>query len=92
MTIGGLAAPVTSSTNTTLVVTVPAHAAGVVDVVVTLSGQTATLTGGFTYGTVTSLPSPSQGGTATGPVNPLPGSRQGGTNLGVPSPLPAPHP
>lgn len=51
VTVGGAAATgVTVTSTTTLTATVPAHAAGTVDIVVTNpNAQTATLTGGFTY-------------------------------------------
>ncbi|MFF4777547.1 IPT/TIG domain-containing protein [Microtetraspora fusca] len=50
VTVGGNAATaVTVVDQATIKATVPAHAAGAVDVVVTTSGGTSTLTGAFTY-------------------------------------------
>src|SRR4029077_5199787 len=49
VTFGGSAATITNNTATTITVTTPAHAAGAVDVVVTVSAGSATLTGGYTY-------------------------------------------
>src|SRR5206468_1953667 len=49
VTFAGTAATNTNNTSTTVTVTTPAHAAGAVDVVVTTSGGTATLTAGYTY-------------------------------------------
>jgi len=54
VTIGGTAATVSSFTATQITCTTPAHAAGAVDVVVTVAGLSATKTGGFTYTTTTS--------------------------------------
>jgi hypothetical protein len=57
VTFGGAAGTaVTVTSDTELSVTTPAHAAGVVDVVVTTDNGTATLAGGFTY--VTPPPAP----------------------------------
>ena len=50
VTVGGLAARVLSNTPTTVTAETPAHAAGVVDVVLTFgNGQTATSAASFTY-------------------------------------------
>jgi hypothetical protein len=48
--LGGVAATsVNTTSSTTITATTGAHAAGAVDVVVTVNGRTATLPGGFTY-------------------------------------------
>src|SRR5262249_2282266 len=63
---GTPATGVTVVSNTSIIVTTPAHASGVVDIVLTnLDGQSATLAGGFTYYAPTSLSSvtPSSGST-----------------------------
>lgn len=49
LTFGGAAATVTAFTSTTLTVTLPAHAAGVVDVVATNAGGSATLSAAFEF-------------------------------------------
>jgi hypothetical protein len=56
VTFGGVDAIIMSSTATTLVVTIPAHAGGVVDVIVTTGGGSATWTGGYTYAYMIHLP------------------------------------
>ncbi len=77
----------------TMTCTVGGHAAGTVDVVVTVGSMTGTLTGGYTYGVVVNpLPRPSPTGGTTGVPNPLPGSRPTGTTGGVPNPLPPARP
>ena len=48
-TIGGIAAPVTVLSPTTISIVTPAHAAGAVDVTVTTPAGSATLPSGFTY-------------------------------------------
>jgi hypothetical protein len=64
---------------TTVTATVPAHAAGAVDVVVTNADQgKATLAGGYTYGVVNPLPGGKTPVTAPGggaPPNPMPAPR-----------------
>src|SRR4029077_16306153 len=68
VTFGGSAATITNNTATTITVTTPAHAAGAVDVVVTASAGSATLTGGYTYiaaPTITSI-APNSGPVAGG--------------------------
>ncbi|MFV3406247.1 autotransporter domain-containing protein [Pseudomonas sp. NY15463] len=73
VTIGGTAATnVTVVNATTITATTPAHAAGVVNVVVTTPGGSATLTNGFTYVT----PTP----TLTG-ISPNSGTTAGGTSV-----------
>jgi hypothetical protein len=49
VTFGGVAAPFSVLTNTSLSAVTPAGTAGAVDVVVTTTGGTATVLGGFTY-------------------------------------------
>jgi hypothetical protein len=81
---------------TTITVTVPAHAAGAVDVKVTTGGVTLTLSGGYTYGTVSPIPAPARGGPGIGPVidgpppSPLPGQRPPATTAPGASPGPLP--
>ncbi len=57
VTFGGLPAPMTANTATSIVVITPAHAAGAVDVVVTTAGGSGTSTSGYTY-TVVALAAP----------------------------------
>jgi hypothetical protein len=74
VTFGGVPATnVNVPTAATIACVAPAHAAGVVDVVVTTGGQTATLAGGFTYAAMATV-------TVTG-VAPATGSTAGGTAL-----------
>jgi hypothetical protein len=81
------------ATSTTLTCTTGAHGAGAVDVVVTVSSQTGTLTGGYTYGVVSPLPPPQSPGPTGGPPASLPVSRPTGPTAGTaPSPLPSPRP
>jgi hypothetical protein len=78
VTIGGNNASVNTWSATSIVCVLPGHPAGFVNVVVTCSGQTATLTNGFTYvdpPTVTSV-SP-----AAGPANVATSVAIAGTNL-----------
>lgn len=49
VSFGGLPAPMTGNTSTTIEVVTPAHAAGAVDVVVTTAGGSDTEAGGYTY-------------------------------------------
>jgi hypothetical protein len=76
VTFGGTFASVVKlNSATSITVTTPAHAAGAVSVVVTnLNGQSATLTGGFTYTT----PAPT-----IHSVSPTSGTRNGGTTVTV---------
>jgi len=78
VTIGGAAATNVNVANaTTITAVTPAHAAGIVNVVVANpGGQTGTLTGGFTY----SAPAPAP--TVTG-VSPNSGPAAGGTSVTV---------
>ncbi|MGI8855536.1 MAG: IPT/TIG domain-containing protein [Thermomicrobiales bacterium] len=91
-TIGDMSAPVVSVTNTQLVVTVPAHVAGTVSVVVTVNGQSATVTNGYTYGMVNALPPSKPPGGVGGSPGPLPQARPAGVAQSSPNPLPAPRP
>ncbi len=92
VTIGGSPATVGTVTNTALIVTAPSHPAGTVDVVVTVNGQSTTVTNGYTYGVVNPLP----GGRATAGTpdrpGPLPSARPTVVLSGNPSPLPPPRP
>jgi hypothetical protein len=94
VSFGGVAAPqVTVVNGTTLRVGVPAHAAGAVDVVVTVGGETATVAGGYTYGTVNTLPTPPPSGGGSGAPSVLPGTRSAGSGSGgSPATLPTPRP
>lgn len=75
VTFGGTAGTVTATTATAITVTTPAHAAGVVSVVVTNpDGQSATLTNGFTY----TAPA-----VAITRVSPNSGTRLGGTTVTI---------
>jgi ABC-type nitrate/sulfonate/bicarbonate transport system substrate-binding protein len=57
VTFGGVAATnVTIVNPVTLIAVAPAHAAGAVDVVVHIGGNTGTKSGGFTYVTPSSTP------------------------------------
>ncbi len=76
VTFGTTAVMPAQVTKSTIMVTVPAHAAGAVDVTVTVNGQQALLANGDTYGTVQSLP-------VTRPSN---------NAAGTPSALPLPRP
>jgi hypothetical protein len=87
----GTTARVTSVSPTAITVATPAHAAGTVDVTVTVNGLSATKTGAYTYGTVTPLPPPQQPGSGAGTApNPLPGTRLPGMSApgGSPNSLP----
>ncbi len=93
---GTVSATVTAVTNgTTIAVIMPAHPAGTVDVTVTNpDAQAATLSAGYTFGTVAPLPGPRQtvSPAATKP-RPLPASpRPIGTPSGGGTPLPLPPP
>jgi hypothetical protein len=75
VTFGGTSATVTATTATTLTVTTPAHAAGVVSVVVkNPDGQSATLAASFTY---------TASGVTISSVSPTNGRRSGGTNVTI---------
>ena len=61
VSIGGASCTTVQIVNsTTLRCTVGMHAAGAVDVVVTVSGVSGTLTGGYTYGVVAPAPTPTR--------------------------------
>lgn len=70
VTFGGTSATNVTASATQITCTTPAHTSGAVDVVVTTSGGSATLTGGFTYGagptinSVTPPQGPASGGTS----------------------------
>jgi uncharacterized protein with beta-barrel porin domain len=66
VTFGGTAATFTANTATSITATAPAHAAGVVSVVVSTTSGSATLSNGYTY-------------TAALSVSPAPGALAGGT-------------
>ncbi|MGU3495071.1 IPT/TIG domain-containing protein [Xanthobacteraceae bacterium A53D] len=72
VTFGGTAATITAGTDTSLTVTAPPHAAGVVDVAVTTPTGTSTLTRAFTY----AVPVPTLASVA-----PATGSTAGGTEV-----------
>ena len=83
VSVGGTNATVTANTATSITVTAPAHAAGTVDISVTVGSQTATIHG-YTYvdtGTISVQPG----------LHPLPGSGSGGGGGGKPAPAPARH-
>jgi hypothetical protein len=87
----GTTALVTSVTPMAITVTTPAHAAGTVDVTVTVNGVSATKAGAYTYGTVTPLPPPQQPGSGAGTApNSLPATRPPGMSApgGSPHSLP----
>jgi hypothetical protein len=94
VTLAGAPVSPTSITPTEIRITTPAHAAGAVDVAVTVNGLTTTLPGAYTYGSVMTLP----GGrsntgvpTSPGPPNPAPSSRD--TNPSTPGAgKPSSHP
>jgi Flp pilus assembly pilin Flp len=66
-TFGGTAATsVSCSSVTTCTATTPAHISGIVNVVSTVGGQSATLTGGFTYQLIISTITPASGSTYGG--------------------------
>jgi len=94
VSIGGVSCTNVQIVNsTTLRCTTGAHAAGAVDVVVTVGSATGTLTGGYTYGALTPLPGPKPPGGSPGSPSPLPGARPPGTTGGpAPNPLPAARP
>lgn len=75
--------------DTTITATTPPHAAGMVNITVTVVTATGTLAGGYTYGTVSTLPGSKPTGGAGGLPSALPVSRParatGGTS---PNPLP----
>jgi hypothetical protein len=78
----------------TLICTNGAHAAGAVDVVVTVNGISETAPAAYAYGVANPLPGPKPlGGFPEVPPNSLPGARPAGTTGGsAPNPLPAPRP
>lgn len=93
VTLGGIATTnCTVVSGTTLTCTAPAHAAGAVDVTVTTAGVTRTLTNGYTYGTVTTLPPPPPSSASSGNPNALPDQRSVGGTSGNPNILPLPRP
>ena len=75
---------------TSLRCTAGAHAAGMVDVVVTVGTTTGTLTNGYTYGVIAPAPMPPRPTAAPmGAANAMPGARASAPTV-VPPPLPAP--
>src|SRR5439155_18069877 len=73
VTFGGAAATITANTATQITVTTPAHAAGVVDVVVTTPGGSTTSTGGYTF----------QAGPAITGISPNSGPTVGGQSVNI---------
>jgi hypothetical protein len=65
VTFGGIAAVIDSNDATSIGVTVPAHAAGQVDVVVTTAGGSATLTNGYVYIDAPTISAPANGSYVT---------------------------
>jgi hypothetical protein len=92
VSLGGSPAPVTGMANTQLVVTAPPHAAGVVDMIVTVNGQATTMVNGYTYGIVTALPGPLPSCVTGAAAVPLPSARPSSVSPGTPSPLPLSRP
>ncbi|MGI8854284.1 MAG: choice-of-anchor Q domain-containing protein [Thermomicrobiales bacterium] len=90
--VGGTPATATNVTPTTIVVTVPAHTAGTVDVAVTVNGVSATKAAAYTYGTVNVLPAPKPTAlpAASGSPGALPSQRPASVSApgGQPIPLP----
>ena len=81
VSFGGDAAAITAVTPTSVTVTTPAHAAGVVDVVVTTPGGSGTATDAYTYVAAPTLTgvSPDQGSVAGGESVTLSGTNLSGT-------------
>src|SRR5439155_878407 len=73
VTFGGAAATITANTASQITVTTPAHAAGVVDVVVTTPGGSTTWTGGYTF----------QAGPAITGISPNSGPTAGGQSVNI---------
>lgn len=90
VTFGGTSAAVRVDSGAQLTVTVPAHAAGAVDITVTVNGASATKTGVYTYGTAAVLPPAKPAGDGSGSPVTLPGSRPviSSPASGTPNPLP----
>lgn len=92
----GSAATIVQVTNSTITVRVPAHAAGAVDVTVTMNGVSGMKAGAYIYGTADPIPAMKPPGTTGGPANPLPAPRPTGptgpTGVTAPSPLPGARP
>jgi predicted outer membrane repeat protein len=90
VTFGVAPAPVRSVMDSQLVVTAPAHIAGIVDVTVMVNGLSVTKTGAYTYGPVGTVPAPRPSSGVGGSSNPLPGPRPTGSSpaAGSPNPLP----
>jgi fibronectin-binding autotransporter adhesin len=78
---------------TTITATIPAHAAGVVNVTVTTGGVTKTLTAAYTYGAVNPITPPQPVGPTVGVPSPRPGTQPSGVGPdgAVPNPLPPPR-
>lgn len=93
VTFDGRATTVQVNNGTQLTVTVPAHAAGAVDVTVTVSGASATKVAAYTYGTMNPAPQarPPSGSSVTGNPGAAPSPRlSSGVQTG-PTPNPLPH-
>lgn len=89
---GAADAIVQSVTATTIRVLTPANTAGAMTVSVTVSGQSATLANGYTYGVLNALPGPQPSGGSVSGSPPLPGPRPMVGTPSNPNPLPAPRP
>lgn len=88
---GNTATTVVQSTSTSITVRVPPHAAGTVDVTVTVNGVSATKAGAYTYGTVSPAPPirPPSGSSVTGNPIPMPSPRANVVPTGpTPNPMP----
>jgi hypothetical protein len=84
VTFGGSAATaVTVTSSTSLTATTPDHAAGTVDVVVTVGSQSVTKTGGFTY---TATPTTTPGSTTTTTPGSTTTTTPGATTTTTPNP------
>ena len=88
VTIGGTTVAPDTITATTLTFRTPAHAAGTVDMIVTVSGIGTTKTGAYTYGVVNPLPPPQPSVPANGIPNPRPAPQPSAPVIGTPAPLP----
>jgi len=88
---GNTPATVANVTPTTISVTVPAHAAGTVDIAVTVNGVSVTKAGAYTYGTVNPVvpPRPPSGPSVTGNPGGAPSRRPASSPAsGSSNPLP----
>ncbi len=89
-TVNGASLPIiVAADGQSFTVTVPAHAAGTVPVVVTNPGAGHTATASLTYASVAALPPPKPTGSSSGNPSPLPGARPTSAPAGgSPNPLP----